>query len=76
MLKNIDIQYNEKNICDYCYYAKQHRLSFPNSESVTHDVFYLMHIDISGPFGVASVHGHRYCLTIIDDFSRHTRIFL
>ena len=31
---NIDIQYHTKNICDYCYYAKQHRLSFSNSESI------------------------------------------
>jgi len=49
----------KKNVCDHCYCAKQHRLSFPNSEFVTYNSFNLVHIDIWGPFGIASVHGHR-----------------
>jgi len=73
---NVDIQYNEKNVCDHCYCVKQHRLSFPNSESVTHNSFDLVHIDIWGPFGIALVHRHRYFLTIVDDYSRHSWIFL
>jgi len=69
---NTDIQYDQRNICDFYYYAKQHRLSFPNSESVTQADFDLVYIDIWGLFGIAYVHGHRYFLTIVDDYSKYT----
>ena len=29
-----------------------------------------------GPLGVSSIHGHKYFLTIVDDFSRYTWIHL
>ena len=73
---NIEIHYDERNIRDYCYYAKQHRLCFSDNNSATHDIFELIHIDIWGPLNIAFVHGHRYFLTIVDDFSRHTWVFL
>jgi len=73
---NTDIQYDRMNICDFCYYAKQHKLSFPNSKSVTQAIFDLVHIDIWGPFSIASIHGHRYFLKIVDDYSKHTWVFL
>jgi len=68
---NSDIQYNNKNICDSCYFSK-HRLNFPDSKYVTSDVFDLIHIDIWGSFGITSIHRHTDFLTIVDDFSRHT----
>ena len=49
---------------------------FSDNNFVTHYIFELIHLDIWGPFSVASVHGHRYFLTVIDDFSRHTWVFL
>jgi len=70
------IHYNQSNICEYCYYVKQRRLSFKNSESITLNAFDLVHVDIWGPFSIISVHGHKYFLTIVDDFSRYTWIFL
>jgi len=33
-------------------------------------------MDIWGPLAITSVDGHRYFLTIVDDFLRHTWIFL
>jgi len=38
--------------------------------------FYLIHIDIWGPLGIPSLHGHKYFLTIVNDFSRHTWVHL
>ena len=32
--------------------------------------------DVTGPIVIPSVHGHRYFLTVVDDHSRHTWIFL
>jgi len=74
--ENSNIHYNDKNIYDFCYFVKQHILSFSDSEYVTFDVFHLIHIDIWDPFGITSIHGHRYFLKIVDDFSGHTWIFL
>ena len=33
-------------------------------------IFYLVHVDIWGPYSVPSVNNHRYFLTILDDCSR------
>ena len=33
-------------------------------------------MDIWGPLSITSIYGHRYFLTIMDDFSRHTWLFL
>lgn len=63
-------------ICDSCYLAKQSRLPFPFSTSSTAFPFELVHIDIWGPLAVPSLQGHKYFLTIVDDFTRHTWIFL
>jgi len=35
----------------------------------------LIHVDIWGPYLISSIHGHKYFLTIIDDYSRYTWIF-
>jgi len=35
----------------------------------------LIHVDIWGPYSIPSIHGHKYFLTIVDDYSRHTWIF-
>ena len=39
-------------------------------------VFQLIHIDIWGPFSVTSYSGHQFFLTIVDDYSRFTWLFL
>jgi len=38
--------------------------------------FDLIHMDLWGPFSQSSVHGHKYFLTIVDDFSHYTWIVL
>jgi len=35
----------------------------------------LIHVDIWGPYSKPSIHGHKYFLTIVDDYSRYTWIF-
>lgn len=61
--------------CDVCHFSKQKRLSFPQSTSVVHSIFDLIHCDIWGPFANASYDGYKYFLTIVDDFSRVTWIY-
>jgi len=70
------IQFNDHKPCDACHYAKQHKLSFSHSNTRAKNIFDLIHVDIWGPFHIASVNGHRFSLTIVDDQSRFTWVFL
>ncbi|CAN1753275.1 Retrovirus-related Pol polyprotein from transposon TNT 1-94 [Linum perenne] len=63
-------------VCDVCHFAKQRRLSFPSSQSVTLKPFDVIHVDIWGPSPQPSHSGFRYFLTIVDDHSRHTWLIL
>lgn len=36
----------------------------------------MIHVDIWGPLAVKSFHGYSYFLTIVDDYTRHTWLFL
>ena len=68
---------NNKNFtCNTCHYAKHKKLPFPSSNLQTSHSFDLLHIDIWGPCSKPSMHGHRYFLTIVDDYSHFTWIHL
>ena len=60
---------------NYVYLLNKKKLPFPISTSSSNKIFDLLHMDIWGPLAITSVDGHRYFLTIVDDFSRHTWIF-
>jgi hypothetical protein len=56
--------------------AKQHRLPFQDSNSISKNCFDLIHCDIWGPFSVKSTNGSSYFLTIVDDCTRFTWVYL
>lgn len=62
--------------CEICHKSKQTRLPFPISTSVTQAKFELIHMDIWGPYTEPSLLGTSFMLTIVDDFSRATWIYL
>jgi len=68
-------KYVDEN-CDICHLAKQKKLSYSPSANRALKPFDLIHMDLWGPFSQSSVHGHKYFLTIVDDFSRYTWIVL
>nr|KYP43110.1 Retrovirus-related Pol polyprotein from transposon TNT 1-94 [Cajanus cajan] len=71
-----EIQCNKISLpCEICHLAKHKRLPFPDSLTKSENVFDLIHVDIWGPLSVASIFGHKYFLTIVDDKSRFTWIF-
>jgi len=37
--------------------------------------FDLIHVDLWEPYSISSIHGHKYFLTIVDDYSTYTWIF-
>ncbi|KAL2936157.1 Retrovirus-related Pol polyprotein from transposon RE2 [Bienertia sinuspersici] len=63
-------------ICQICPKAKQHRLSFSHSQSMTDNIFDLIHIDVWGPYKCMTYDDCNMFLTIVDDYSRHTWVFL
>ncbi|KAK2459095.1 putative mitochondrial protein [Trifolium repens] len=70
------ISCDNKAICDVCHFAKQKKLPYLSSKSHAQSKFELLHFDIWGPLAVPSIHGHKYFLTIVDDFSRFVWIIL
>ena len=62
--------------CYICPLAKQKRLPFGSSNNLSSCPFDLIHCDTWGPFHLPSHTGHRYFLTIVDDCTRFTWLFL
>lgn len=74
--KHCYIQYKNFDDCAVCHMAKQKKLPFPNSFSHADRSFDLIHVDIWGPCSYSSLDGDRYFLTIVDDCTRFTWIYL
>lgn len=64
------------NQCPVCPLAKQTRKPFSLSSTSSSSIFDLIHIDIWGGYSVSSISGAQYFLTIVDDYSRITWIYL
>lgn len=64
------------NICSICPQAKQQRASFPISTSRAKTAFELLHVDICGLYRVPTYDGYKLFLSIVDDYTRATWIFL
>ena len=62
--------------CYVCPLAKQRILSFTSNNHVAHSPFDLVHCDIWGPYHVVSYTGHNYFLTLVDDCTRFTWVYL
>ncbi|CAN1268353.1 Retrovirus-related Pol polyprotein from transposon TNT 1-94 [Linum perenne] len=67
---------NHRFHCRICPAAKQTRIQFPDSVSRAECCFDLVHMDVWGPYSIASMGGHKYFLTIVDDHSRFTWVRL
>ena len=63
--------------CETCLLGKICRKSFPQeSNSKTSETFQLVHTDVCGPMKTKTPSGNTYFLTLIDDFSRYSFIYL
>ncbi|PWA62550.1 ribonuclease H-like domain-containing protein [Artemisia annua] len=67
---------NQNIVCEICQRAKQTRVPFPLSDHSTTALGELVHLDLWGPYRVASREGYRYFLTIVDDFTRVVWVYL
>lgn len=62
--------------CHICPFAKFHRLSFPSSNHISLNLFELLRCDIWGPYAKNTYNGKRFFLTLVDNCSHFTWIFL
>ncbi|XP_039067901.1 uncharacterized protein LOC120213937 [Hibiscus syriacus] len=62
--------------CSVCPLAKQSRLPFPISSSRSPKPFDLIHVDLWGPYRISTHSGYRSFLTIVDDHTRLSWVYL
>lgn len=66
-----------KQICDSCVRGKMSRKPFPKkSLSYIKEPMDLIHIDLCGPMPIQTPEQRRYIMTLIDDYSHYTYVFL
>ncbi|GKC45182.1 retrovirus-related pol polyprotein from transposon TNT 1-94 [Tanacetum coccineum] len=67
------IKFEKDHLCSACAMGKSKKKPHkPKSEDTNQEKLYLLHMDLCGPMRVASVHGKKYILVIVDDYSRFT----
>lgn len=70
------VKFTLNHVCGVCPLAKQKSLPFNVSNTVSNKFFELIHCDIWGPFSIISHSGYKFSLTIIDNHTRFTWLFL
>ena len=77
-LKDFQIQPCQmKQVCECCIQAKLTRKPLPKkSESRSREVLELVHTDVCGPMQTATPGGNKYFMTMIDDCSKYTVVYL
>ena len=61
--------------CVSCQLGKQPVFPFNTSESISTDIFDIIHSDVWGPSSISSIGGSRYFVVFVDDYSRYSWIF-
>ena len=69
-------EFTKDGLCDACQKGKQRKASFKsNTESSIDEPLQLLHMDLFGPVNIMSISKKRYCLVIVDDFTRFSWTF-
>jgi transposase InsO family protein len=73
-LTNVHLE--KDRICSACQVGKQVGSHHPHKNIMRTDrPLELLHMDLIGPIAYISIDGSKYCLVIVDDYSRFTWIF-
>ena len=76
IMPNVSHSCTNVHNCTVCPLAKQKRLPFSNNNHLSSKSFDLLHVDIWGLYHVPTVEGYKYFLTLVDDCTRTTCIYL
>jgi hypothetical protein len=69
----INVYFEKDRICSACQAGKQVGTLHPHKNIMTTDrPLELLHMDLFGPIAYISIGGSKYCLVIVDDYSRFT----
>jgi len=68
-----DVTFEKDKLCSACQADKQVANTHPTKAYLSNSrVLELLHMDLFGPTTYASIGGNKYCLVIVDDYSRYT----
>ena len=68
-----NVHFEKDRICSACQAGKQVGTQHPHKNIMTTDrPLELLHMDLFGPIAYISIGGSKYCLVIVDDYSRFT----
>jgi hypothetical protein len=71
-----NVHFEKDRICSACQAGKQVGVHHPHKNIMTNDrPLELLHMDLFGPIAYISIGGSKYCLVIVDDYSRFTWVF-
>jgi hypothetical protein len=71
-----NVHFEKDRICSACQAGKQVGTHHPHKKIMTTDrPLELLHMDLFDPIAYISISGSKYCLEIVDDYSRFTWVF-
>jgi transposase InsO family protein len=71
-----NVHFEKDRICSACQVGKQVGAHHPHKNiMITDRLLELLHMDLFGPIAYISIGGSKYCLVIMDDYSRFTWVF-
>jgi hypothetical protein len=71
-----NVHFGKDRICSACQAGKQVGVHHPHKNIMTTDrPLELLNIDLFGPIAYLNIGGSKYCLIIVDDYSRFTWVF-
>jgi transposase InsO family protein len=71
-----NVHFEKDKVCSACQAGKQVGTHHPHKNIMTTDrPLELLHMDLFGPIAYISIGGSKYCLVIVDDYSRFTWVF-
>jgi transposase InsO family protein len=70
------VHFEKDRICSACQAGKQVGVHHPHKNIMTtRRPLELLHMDLFGPIAYISIGGSKYCLVVVDDYSRFTWVF-
>jgi hypothetical protein len=71
-----NVHFEKDKICSACQAGKQVRVHNPHKNIMTtYRPLELLHMDLFSLIAYISIGGSKYCLVIVDDYSRFTWVF-
>jgi len=71
-----NVSFAKDRVCRACVEGKMHDSPHPSKTIVSSKrILELLHVDLFGPPSHTSLGGKKYCMVIVDDYSRYTRVY-